>query len=159
MKSLTRFNFQIGVFLVIASVVLFLFKLKIPLNNFLLNEYHYKAVTGLLLTGYILAQWRVSKSRFTKQSATQVRTAISSHKALGLVGPVVFLIHSQKMGYGYLAILSLSFFVSFSLGISHERIIKLKNPGITKLSLITHIGASTLMLGIAVYHIFIVLYY
>jgi hypothetical protein len=159
MKSLTRFNFQIGIFLIITSVVLFLFKLKIPLNNFLLNEYHYKAVTGLLLVIYILAQWRVSKSRFTKQSATQVRTAVTTHKSLGLIGPIVLLIHSQKVGFGYLKILSLSFYISFTIGIFHERIIKLKNPSLTKLALITHIGSSTLMLGIIIYHIFIVLYY
>jgi hypothetical protein len=116
-------------------------------------------VTGSLLAIYILAQWRISKSRFTKQSATQVRTAVAIHKSLGLIGPIFFLIHSQKMGFGYLRILSLSFFISFIIGIFHERIIKLKNPSLTKLSLITHIGSSTLMLGIIIYHIFIVLYY
>jgi hypothetical protein len=159
MKSLTRFNFQIGIFLVFTSVLVFLFKFKIPLSNFILNKFHYKTVTGILLAVYILAQWRVSKLKFTNQSASQIREAISLHKILGLVGPIVFLIHAQKMGFGYLRSLSICFFITFTIGIFYDRIIKLKNPIITKVALITHIGSSTIMMAIIVFHFVTVLYY
>lgn len=121
----------------------------------------FRYLTGFIFLSYIAYQWKLTKikSQTVKASGLTLRTALQNHKFWGLLGPLFFYLHTPKMGHSYLFVLSCSFFAVYILGLFHERIVKLRKPRLTQISLIGHIGISTAMVALIVYHIFIVLYF
>jgi hypothetical protein len=114
----------------------------------------YKQATGFALLAFILYQWRFSVVR-AQGDPHKAAKLIGRHKWLGALAPLWLLGHSQALGYGYLAFLSLTFLLVFFTGLCNVEILKVRKPWFRPLWLVTHVGLSMALLFLASYHVYI----
>lgn len=119
------------------------------------NDSLYKQLTGFALFGFIIHQWYFSFLRIQKQFPKAARNA-GLHKQLGALAPLLFLLHSQELGYAYQMVLSLSFFGVFATGLfSPETVNIIRVSRFRHAWMITHISVATLLPFVVAYHVFI----
>lgn len=151
---LSRFSFEVGFILITFVTLLMLFSFKFPMSHFELGKSEYKSLSGVLLCFFIFEQWRIARFRLVAKPANVVRAQVARHKLLGLAGPLLFFIHAQKYGHGYFALLTACFFGATFGGVLHEKIVEMKNPTYIRISLISHIAFSTILVGLICFHVF-----
>jgi methionine sulfoxide reductase heme-binding subunit len=120
----------------------------------------YKAITGFLLAAYIGFQWLLYF--FRKQSHRthdQKRQAYQLHKWVGAFSPLLFLMHSVKLGYAYLLILSILYFANFVLGLMNVEAIAARSKWYLQVWLVAHLTFSTLIVFLTVHHIWVSFYF
>jgi hypothetical protein len=161
MTHVLKLELKIGIILFALFLLQVFLNWHMPGLTSLQGHETFKFITGFIFAGYIGYQWRLTKIKSQKQKVTGLllRETLQSHKFWGIIGPFFFYLHTQKMGYSYLFVLSVIFFAIYILGIFHERLVKLRKPWITQLSLISHIGLSTAMVALICYHALIAIYY
>jgi hypothetical protein len=156
---ISRFSLEIGFLLTILAGIILTFGYTVPLQFFQLGKAEYKSLTGILLCVFIFDQWRVSRMRFAKTDAKKIRKEVGLHKLFGLAAPILFFMHSQHLGNGYFLLLTFSFFSLFISGVIHDKMVTLKNPTVTRISIIVHIALATLLVGSVAYHIYALAYF
>lgn len=161
MTSVLKLEIKIGLAFLSLFLIQVLLNWHMPGLTSLQSHEIFKFITGFIFAAYIGYQWRLTKVRSQKQKSTglALREALQSHKFWGIIGPFFYYLHTQKMGYSYLFVLSIIFFAIYILGLFHERLVKLRKPLVTQISLILHIGLSTAMVALICYHALIAIYY
>ncbi len=157
--SIFRFSYEIGIALTIIVGIVLSIGYTVPLKYFELGKAEYKSLSGILLCVFIFDQWRISRLRFGKKNAKDIRAEVHFHKLFGLAGPILFFMHAQRLGHGYFALLTICYFAVFIGGVFHDKIVAMKKPLLVRLSLIAHITFATILLGVIFFHIYSVAYF
>jgi len=114
----------------------------------------YKQMTGFGLLAFIFYQWRFSILR--AQGEPRKAAALAGrHKLFGSLAPLLFLGHSQALGYGYLQALSLVFLLVFFTGLCNVEIAKIHKPWFQPVWITAHVGLSMALLFLAAYHVYL----
>lgn len=114
----------------------------------------YKQVTGLLLVLFIGHQCWLSLQR-TRGEPGAARHVLARHKRWGTIAPLLFYVHSVRLGHAYLFFLSLSFFTVFALGLLHQQLLNLQKKWLNQAWLIGHVALSTVLLTLIGYHVYV----
>ena len=127
------------------------------LANLQLDE-SFKRWSGSALFVFIAMQWLLTLFRIKKWDSIALK-AMKIHRWMGAVSPLVFYVHSMELGFGFLLILSITFFANVLLGFFHVTIIKVKANWYLQAWMIFHVAFSLFISMLAIYHIWIVFYY
>jgi methionine sulfoxide reductase heme-binding subunit len=120
----------------------------------------YKAITGFLLALYIGFQWLLYFFRKqTHRNNEQKRKMYQLHKWVGAWSPLFFGVHSVKLGYAYLLILSILYFANFLLGLMNVEAIAAKSKWYLQVWLVAHLTFSTLIVCLTVHHVWVSFYF
>ncbi|HMI87855.1 MAG TPA: hypothetical protein VK550_27420 [Polyangiaceae bacterium] len=117
----------------------------------------YKVVSGSLLGGFVCFQWLLALLRVNRW-ARAAKTLYPWHKNAGALSPVLLFLHSTRLGFGYLLVLSTVYMANNVVGlVSPATFPRLKT--IMPFWLIAHIALSVLLATLVVYHAWTALYY
>lgn len=119
----------------------------------------FRRYTGLALLIYLALQWWLTLVRITPRLGRLHAPLLQLHRWVGALTPVFFLLHCPTLGYGFLAVLSISLLANFVLGLLNVRALRAAHPGWYLAWFITHAGASVLITALALLHAWIVFYY
>jgi hypothetical protein len=114
----------------------------------------YRQLSGIGLVVFLAHQWHPAVLR-SRGQMRQAGVLMRSHKLVGALTPLVFYVHSQRLGYAYLSVLSSALFVIFLSGILHRQIVRLHKPWLQTLWIGVHIGSAVILLILLGYHIYI----
>ncbi|MEW6039769.1 MAG: hypothetical protein AB1648_16225 [Pseudomonadota bacterium] len=114
----------------------------------------YMQLSGLLLALFVGHQCRLSLLR-TQGEPNAARRALTRHKRWGSVAPLLFYLHSVRLGHAYLFVLSLSFFAVFALGLLHQQLLNLHKKWLNQVWLIGHVALTTVLLILLGYHVYV----
>ena len=159
MNSKNNYFVYVG-FVFLGAYLLQLF-LKVEwlwLNEMQLDE-NYKRWSGLALGLFIFFQWVLTLSRVIKKFRKYSIKVTQLHKWIGAVSPLIFYIHSVKLGYGYLLLLSSIFLSNMLLGNVNLDFIKSQKEWLFKSWMIVHVTLSVVITFLVLFHIGTVFYY
>jgi len=114
----------------------------------------YKLVTGLGILAFMLYQWRFSVTRVQGEQR-KAAVMLGRHRQVGALLPLVFLSHSQYLGYGYVGLLSLTVLLAYLTGLFNFQIVTIHRPWYRPLWIIGHVGLSMALLLLTAYHVYI----
>lgn len=150
---------SLGLILLFAFFVQFLFKLEWRWLFLLQQDEMFKRWSGVLIAIFILFQWVLSLTRTVKKWKKHAIRVQNIHKWLGALSPLIFYIHSISMGYGYLLLLSYIFFSNTLLGYFNLDVVKNNSDTFFKGWMITHVALSLVVSILMVFHVSMVFYY
>ena len=117
----------------------------------------YKVASGSLLAGFVGFQWLLALLRVNRW-ARAARALYSWHQIAGAFSPVLLFLHSTRLGFGYLLMLSGVYMGNNVLGlVTPSGVPRLKM--LMPFWLIAHIALSVLLAALVVYHAWTALYY
>lgn len=114
----------------------------------------YKLATGFGLLACVLYQWRFSLKR-AQGEKHHAAMMMSRHRLFGALVPLLFFIHSQALGYGYLELLSLTLLSAFLTGLFNLQVCQIRTSWYRPLWITTHVGLSMALLLLLGYHVYI----
>ncbi|MET0594831.1 MAG: hypothetical protein ABW133_19175 [Polyangiaceae bacterium] len=117
----------------------------------------YKVASGSLLAGYVSFQWMLALLRANRW-ARAARALYAWHRAAGVLAPVLLLLHSTRLGYGYLLGLSAVYVANNVWGLMSPSAYPRLKAWVPSW-LITHIALSVLLVGLVGYHVWTVVTY
>ncbi|WP_299432123.1 resistance to Congo red protein [uncultured Maribacter sp.] len=123
------------------------------------QQENYKRWSGLGVALFIIFQWLLTFTRVIKRFRQNAIKMITIHKWLGAMSPLLFYIHSVKLGYGYIALMSYLFFANALLGYINLDVIKSKGEILFKGWMIFHVAFSIIISILMCFHIVMVFYY
>lgn len=117
----------------------------------------YKIASGSLLAGFVCFQWLLALLRVNRRTRA-ARALYSWHQTAGAFSPVLLFLHSTRLGFGYLLVLSTVYIANNVVGlVSPSTFPRLKL--LMPLWMIAHIALSVLLAALVVYHAWTALYY
>ena len=158
MKS-KNYTTTLGLVLLAAYFVQYFLKIEWPALQELQLQENYKRWSGLGVALLIVFQWLLTLSRVIKKFRQSAMKMVVLHKWMGALSPVLFYIHSTKLGFGYLALLSYLFFANALLGYINLDVIKSKGDLLFKGWMIFHVAFSIIISILMCFHITMVFYY
>ncbi|ANQ49178.1 hypothetical protein KMW28_07170 [Flammeovirga yaeyamensis] len=123
------------------------------------QEQSYRRWSGLGLMIIILFQWTLSLVRITPKWESRSILFHKIHNWLGAFTPLLFYIHSMELGFAYLMVLSVTFFLNFLMGMFNLQVLKSKSQLVFQGWMIIHVGFSVFITFMTFYHIWVVFYY
>ncbi|MCK5121322.1 MAG: (2Fe-2S)-binding protein [Methylococcales bacterium] len=147
--------FYIGIVLFLCFLIQDLFSLKIPaLENLQLQEY-YKRWTGYGLLAYFSFQWSYPLIRMLRENKYFIGYQ-NLHKITGAFAPAVFYLHSTRLGYAYLFVLSVVYLLNFLLPLCNKDNFQslFENKTVYKTWLGSHVFLSITVSSLMFYHMF-----
>lgn len=118
----------------------------------------YRQFTGYLLLAYMLLQSRLGLKRVRNQ-ARNLAKEFDTHKIQGILGPVVFYIHSIEVGYAYQMVLAFVFLGNCIIGYFSPHTIQWRSKVYLLSWTITHISLAIMCMVLMIFHIFVVYNY
>ena len=118
----------------------------------------YRQLTGYLLLAYVLMQGRLGLQRLGRQSQ-QLKKEFELHKIQGVLGPVVFYIHSIEIGYAYQTLLAFVFLGNCIIGYLSPHALQWRHRLYLYSWTIVHISLAILTLVLMLFHIYVVYTY
>jgi len=76
-----------------------------------------------------------------------------------VLAPVLFFVHSQRLGFGFLLLLSALFLGNTLLGYLHPQSLGWRSRRLSSPWMVIHVAASVVVTVLAVYHGWIVFYF
>jgi hypothetical protein len=121
------------------------------------REFWYRIATGSLLALFIAAQWFLALCRYQRWNHLAKRV-YSWHQRIGIGAPVFLFLHSVRLGFGYLAVLTVAYLATNALGmLSPQAIVPLRKYQTPWM--VSHIALSILVAALAAYHSWTALYF
>jgi hypothetical protein len=117
----------------------------------------YKVATGGLLGVLLVLQWGLSLARMGG-AGRLAKKLYWWHSMLGAVAPLLLLLHSTTLGYGYVMMLSTLFLLNIALGVASPNLV----PALRKHLLAwtsSHVAISAVVVVLAVHHAWTALYF
>lgn len=151
--------FKTEIVLGLGVVLLFLLKITLGWEPYFLSKYQrgfvYKIGTGFFILIILLHQWYLTKVR-TKKNIKPIDylQATFWHRWIGIFLPLAVIVHTQKWGVKFQALLNSVFVLSLIIGLTLDQITKIKKPKLTHLWIAAHIVFSTLLMGLIAFHVF-----
>ncbi|MEO9512095.1 MAG: hypothetical protein ABJN84_02175 [Flavobacteriaceae bacterium] len=159
MKNKINYSSYLGLVLLVLFLLQFFLGLDWKWLGNLQKDEYYKRWSGLGLALFITFQWVLTFSRVIKKFRAKSQKMAVIHKWIGAISPLFFYIHSIRMGYGYLALLSYVFFANTLIGYINLDVIKNNNELLFKGWMIVHVALSITVSILMLFHIGIVFYY
>ncbi len=132
-------------------------ELEWPPLSALQGQTWYKIASGSVLAGFVCFQWLLALLRVNRW-ARAARALYSWHQTAGALSPVLLFLHSTRLGFGYLLVLSSVYVANNVLGlVSPTAFPRLKM--LLPFWVIAHIALSVLLTVLVVYHAWTALYY
>jgi hypothetical protein len=117
----------------------------------------YKMATGSLLGLFVCFQWLLALLRANRW-ARAARALYPWHQTAGVFSPVLLLLHSTRLGFGYLLVLSTVYIANNVVGlVGPSTFPRLKI--VLPFWVIAHIALSVLLAALVVYHGWTALFY
>jgi hypothetical protein len=117
----------------------------------------YKVASGSLLAGFVCFQWLLALLRVNRW-ARAARALYPWHQTVGAFSPVLLFLHSTRLGFGYLLVLSTVYVANNVVGlVSPSAFPRLKV--LLPFWVVAHIALSVLLAALVVYHAWTALYY
>ena len=135
------------------------FGLKLESLELLQQDQMYRRWSGLGLSLVILFQWSLSLVRTKPKWEDLSLKFYNIHNWVGAFTPLLFYIHSTKLGFAYLFVLSITFFFNFLLGTLNLDVLKSKSQIVFQGWMVLHVAASFFITFLTIYHIWVVFYY
>jgi hypothetical protein len=111
----------------------------------------YKGASGALLGGFVAFQWLLALLRVNR-SMRAARALYSWHQTAGALSPVLLFLHSTRMGFGYLFVLSTVYAGNNVLGLVNPAAFpRLKT--FVPFWVVAHIALSVLLTVLIGYHV------
>lgn len=123
------------------------------------SDQMYRRWSGLGLFIVILYQWILSIIRTTPRWEHKSLVFYNIHNWVGAFTPLLFYIHSMKLGFAYLFLLSITFFGNFLLGMFNLDVLKTKAQWVFQGWMVIHVAFSLFISFLTLYHIWVVFYY
>jgi hypothetical protein len=114
----------------------------------------YRALTGLLLAGYLVFQARLGARRLRDPAGS-----VSRHKIYGAFAPLVLYVHTSRFGYGYLLVLVMMYLGTMLFGLLHRPVLALHARTLFTVWFVMHVAMSTLLIVFGAYHVAVALAY
>ena len=128
-----------------------------PLLSALQGQTWYKVASGSLLAGFVCFQWLLALLRVNRW-ARAARALYSWHRTVGAFSPVLLFLHSTRLGFGYLLMLSTVYVANNVVGlVSPSAFPRLKM--LVPFWVVAHVALSVLLAALVVYHAWTALYY
>jgi hypothetical protein len=118
------------------------------------GERTFKLCTGALLLAYLAHQWWLAVGR-ANGWARAAKRSYRAHKLLGAAAPLFLYLHSLRVGYGYLVVLSTVFLANVGLGLVSPDLFRRKPKWFTVPWMITHVGLAVVLAALALFHLWI----
>ena len=117
----------------------------------------YKGVSGSLLGAFIGFQWLLALLRVNR--STRAAKALHSwHQTAGALSPVFLFLHSTRMGFGYLFVLSTVYVGNNVLGLANPAAFpRLKT--VLPFWVVAHVALSVLLTALIGYHVWTAISY
>jgi methionine sulfoxide reductase heme-binding subunit len=112
----------------------------------------YKIVSGGVLAGYLLWQWRLRRRRLDNPIG-----AVRRHKLAGAFAPLVLYIHAQRFAYGYLLVLAFCYLATTGIGLAYHAVLHRRQT--FAWWFVVHLATATLLLVLGGYHAVIAIAY
>lgn len=123
------------------------------------QEEGYRRWSGVFLAVFLLFQWMLTLVRSVRRWEPSTLLFLNIHKWAGALSPLAFYIHSMKLGFAYLFVLSTVFFSNHLLGLVNTDLLKMRTDWYMQGWMILHVAFSLLISLLMVFHIWIVFYY
>jgi len=121
------------------------------------SGFGYRVTTGGLLAAFMALQWSLPVCRMQGYSRLAKRL-YSWHNTAGAFGPVLLMLHSARMGFGFIALLCAAFISNTLLGaFGPARVQRFRTYA--SQWFISHVALSLLLVGLAGYHAWTALYF
>jgi len=150
----------IGIFLFLSYVIQESFNLKIPALEALQLQEYYKRWTGYGLLAFFSFQWSYPLVRLIRENKGFLAYQ-KIHKMSGAFAPAILYLHSTKIGYAYLLVLSLAYLINFLLPLCNRDNFQaiFENQKVYKTWLGVHVFLSVMVTSLMLYHVFIAFSY
>ncbi len=159
MKTTKNNSTILGLVLLSAFFILYFLNIEWLWLQELQQQEMYKRWSGLGVALFIIFQWVLTLTRVVKKFRPNAMKMATIHKWVGALSPVLFYIHSTKLGYGYIALMSYLFFFNALLGYINLDVIKSKGEILFKGWMIFHVAFSIIISILMCFHIAMVFYY
>ena len=153
-----RAYFILGLVLLVAFFIQDVFDIRWQWLQQLQTDETYKRLSGLALATYLAEQWSLSLMRIWGLSK-KARSNYKVHQQLGVLSPLFFYIHSVRIGYAYLFLLSLVYFSNATVGLFNPVFLGIRHKKFSFYWMIVHVSLSLLTVILMFFHIYIVFYY
>jgi hypothetical protein len=165
-KSTTGELLMSRLYAIVGGLLLLVFVLQLALSvewpalEIAQTDETFKRWSGLLLVSFIAAQWVLPYLRWRGHLKSAARY-YHFHKLQGALAPLFFYIHSTALGYAYTFVLSGVFLGNFVLGLLNQDMLPESRykKMVAQYWLSFHIILSTSMIGLILYHIYVVFAY
>ena len=117
----------------------------------------YKVATGAALAAFISFQWLLAFCRVSGWGRA-AKALYPWHQTVGTLAPLVLFLHSTRVGFGYLVVLSAVYLANNVVGLVNPCAFPRLRAVISTWT-ITHIALSVLLIALAAYHAWTALYY
>lgn len=118
----------------------------------------YKQLSGFVILAYIGAQWWLAYLRFSGRKAAAAQH-IKVHKWMGVIAPVLLLMHTVETGHAYQTLLLTVFIIVAVSGLFSFHDIKLKKRWFVVSWTILHVALAIVLPMLVLYHIYITYHY
>lgn len=118
----------------------------------------YRAASGTLLLGFIALQWTLAWRR-THSGARLAADQLRRHRWLGTLAPVLYYLHSTGLGYAYTFALAVVYLANSALGFLNQDTLGVKSKTFALSWLVAHVLLSCAMTALALFHLWVVVYY
>lgn len=150
--------FTIGTLLTFAYLLQNWLELRWEWLLMLQRDERYQFITGLILGGLILWQWSLFLARL-RSKWRDAKTLYQIHKILGSLSPLLFYIHSMKIGSGFLLYLSVLFLMNTVVGLFNREILHFKQRIFSQIWFFLHIFISMLIVVLLYLHFSVAVLY
>ena len=164
----SRAYFYIGFVLLFCFIMQEAFNLRWLWLQDLQQNQSYKRWSGLFLLLYLCGQWYFPLQKI-QNKRNETKKTQERHYEWGCFAPAVFYIHSMKLGFGYLFLLSFVYLGNVLVGLFNRKIVNILLAAFADNRIpignysyywvISHIVLSVLTIVLVLYHIGIVFYY
>lgn len=129
------------------------------INATLQSDSVYRQVTGFLLFAVFLQQWLLASAGKQKTTTKTITTVRRRHEHAAYLLPILLLVHSTSLGYGYQTVLVTLFLITVISGLLHPRRMNIKNPAYYRTWHVAHVSFASGLLLLLIFHIYIVYSY
>ena len=121
------------------------------------GRFAYKIATGALLGVFLSFQWLLAICRISGRMRA-ARALYPWHQTVGALAPALLFLHSTRLGFGYLVVLTTVFLANHLVGLVNPSAFP-RVKSVLSLWTIVHIALSVLLLALTAYHAWTALYY
>lgn len=159
-KTKINYSFIFGIVFFGCFVLVTFFEWRWTFLKYKQYQFGFKLLSGFVFLGVLLHQWLFTRLRMDpKSKGIELKKSLSMHKWVGILLPLILLVHTQNWGIRFNFGLSLVFALSMVFGLTIEIVMKSVSPSWSQVWLILHILFSTLLLGLIGSHLYIALSY
>lgn len=154
----SKLPIYIGLFLICNYLIQDYFDWQLESLYQLQQDFIYKQISGIVFLGLILFQWRLYYRRSTKNT-NSIQNIFFSHRFYGAITPLFLYMHSMEIGYALQAMLSICFISCVLSGLFSPNTWGIRAKYYINTWLVFHVMSASCMLGLTVFHVYIVYWY